>query len=408
MKELIREKYLKQIRPFYHDEGMIKVLMGMRRCGKSILMKQISTELLSENISPDNITYLDLDDPMNCGVKTPDDLNELIKSSFSDFSKRNYLFIDEVQNVEGFENIINGYRNIGVSIFITGSNSYLLSTELTTKLTGRYVEFKIFPFSFAEIEEYRRINNMQINKDNDFMDYLIYGGLPKRLDYPEKQVQEKYIDSVLNESISKDILLRKRVKDRVLLENILRFVSSIPSGEISSTSIADYLKRESIRTKPSTVNKYLNMIFASTIASKCQRYDVIGKKALKTLYKSYLTDAAIHTLHSGKKDKLDYGMLIENIVYNELMSRGYKVFVGKKGPYEIDFVVFDGLKKAYIQIAFSIIDDTVRSREESPLQSISDNYPKYIVTMDRIYFEHDGIIVLNLIDDFLLGDRFVL
>lgn len=408
MRELLREKYLCQIRPFYHDHGMIKILMGVRRCGKSTIMKQIAEELSTQGIPARNIAYLDLDNPMYNEIATPKELSELIQTSLIRSDGPCYLFIDEVQNVEGFETIINGYRNTGVSVFITGSNSYLLSTELTTKLTGRYVEFQIFPFSFQETEDYRRLNGMDTNIRGDFNEYLIYGGLPKRFDYPEASIQEKYTDSVLTEAINKDILDKRRVRDRPLLKSILSFISSIPSGEISSTSIANYLKKESVDTKPSTVNRYLDMIFASCIASKCMRYDVVGKKALKTLYKSYLSDLSIHTFYSGKKDKLDYGMLIENVVYNELVSRGYKVFVGKKGPYEIDFVVFNGLRKAYVQIAYSIADSNVREREEKPLLSMKDDYPKYIITMDPIAIEHDGLHFLNLLDDFLLGDKFII
>ena len=407
MIELVRERYLSQIRPFYHDAGVIKVLTGMRRCGKSFIMRQVLSELKSEGTPETNLLFLDLDDPVNRFITTADALDEQIRKMINGLSQPVYMFIDEVQNVNGFEQVINGYRNSGVSVFITGSNSHLLSTELTTKLTGRYVEFKVFPFSFKEVEDYRRLNGIPVNERSDFDEYLVYGGLPKRFDYPDKSVQEKYIDSVLNESISKDILLKNDLRDRHLLENVIRFISSVPGGEISSPSVTGYLKTESTDTKASTVNRYLDMVFSSSLASKCNRYDVIGKKALKTLYKSYLADLAIHTFYSGRRDDLDYGMLVENVVYNELVSRGFKVYVGKKGPYEIDFVVFNGLRKAYVQVAFSIINREVKEREEKPLLSMRDNYPKYIITMDQITIDHDGLTVLNLTDDFLLGDRFV-
>lgn len=406
MKELIRQKYLDQMRPFYHDHGIIKVLMGVRRCGKSILMRQVANELMTEGIPGKNIVYLDLDDPMNEDVDTPSKLNELIKMSFEGVEGQRYLFIDEVQNVTGFEKTVNGYRNIGVSVFITGSNSYLLSTDLTTKLTGRYIEFRIFPFSFREVEEYRKLNGIPTDHRNDFDEYLVFGGLPKRFDYAEENIQKKYVDSVIEETISKDILLRKNVRDRNLLKKIIRFVSSVPSGTMSSTSISEFMKKESINTKPSTINRYLDMIFASNISNKCERYDVVGKKALKTLYKSYLTDPSIHTFYSGKRDRLDYGMLIENVVYLELVSRGYEVYVGKKGPHEIDFVVFNGLNKAYVQAAYSVLDIDVGRREEDILLSLNDNYPKYVITMDPVIIDHRGLNVLHLVDDFLLGDGF--
>lgn len=405
MKELKRVRYLEMIRPFYNDGGMIKVLIGLRRCGKSTIMKQISEEIREQ--TPDaNIIYLDLDEDVYRNVSTPDQLDAEIKKNIAPGS--NFLFIDEVQNVDGFEKVVESYRKKNISTFLTGSNSYLLSGELTTKLTGRYFEFRILPFSFSEVEEYRRTNNIDVDPQKDFNDYLIYGGLPKRFDYPDASSQQKYVFSVIEETKKKDILKRSKVRDMALLDRMIAFVASIPSQEISSNSIKKYIAKEGIRTKQTTVSNYLDKIFSSNIASKCQRYDVVGKKALKTLYKSYLSDLAIHTFISGKKDRLDFGMLIENIVYNELISRGYTVLVGKKGKYEIDFVISDGLKKAYIQVAYLIPEQEVLDREERPLLSLKDNYPKYIVSMDPITMSDNGIIRLNLIDDFLLGDRFSL
>ena len=405
MKELKRERYLKMIRPFYNDGGMIKVLTGIRRCGKSTIMRQISDEIREQVPDPD-IIYLDLDDEVYRDMTSPDQLDEEIKKSAS--KGRKYLFIDEIQNISGFEKVIESYRKKDYSIFITGSNSYLLSGELVTKLTGRYLEFKILPFSFSEVQEYRGINGISRDDVSDFNDYLIYGGLPKRFDYPDVSVQQRYVFTVIEETKKKDILRRNKVRNKQLLDQMIGFIASVPSQEISADSIKDYLVREGIRTKQTTVMRYLDMVFSSNIASKCMRYDVVGKKALKTLYKSYVADTAIHTYYSGKKDKLDFGMLIENIVYNELISRGFTVFVGKKGGKEIDFVVSDGLRKAYVQAVYLMPNKEVVDREEGPLLSIRDNYPKYIVSMDPLTISSNGIVRLNLISDFLLGDGFVL
>lgn len=406
MTELVRERYLSQIRPFYHDHGMIKVLVGLRRSGKSVLMSQIERELIAQGIEKQNIVSLDLDDRVYRNITAAESLERCIDDGFRFSDGPHYLLIDEVQNVEGFETLLNGYRNEGVSVFITGSNSYLLSGELTTKLTGRYIEFRILPFSYREVQEYRKLNGIETDDRKDFNEYLIYGGFPKRFEYSDHPTQEKYVDSILEETKEKDILTRSNIRDRHLLDVLVRFISSVPSQEISSPSISNYLRKEGLNTKPATVQKYLDLIFSSNISSKCQRFDVIGKKALKTLYKSYLADMSLHTFESGRKDRLDYGMLVENIVYNELISRGYKLMVGKKGPYEIDFVVFSGLKKAYVQVAFSIADPEVRKREIRPLLGMKDNYPKYLITMDPLVMEEEGIHILNLVDDLLLGEGF--
>lgn len=406
MIELKRERYLSSMEPFLHDGGMIKVLTGIRRCGKSTILRQIEEVLRSSGNA--SVAYLDLDDEVNDGITTPAALRTAIDEFFDGTSGKRYLLIDEIQNVVGFETVVESYRRKDVSVFITGSNSYLLSGELVTKLTGRYIEFRIMPFSFSEVEEYRRLNSMPVDIQTDFNDYLIYGGLPKRFDYPSVSVQERYVFAILEEIKRKDILARGKVRNRDLLDKMIGFIASVPSQEISTESIADFIGKEGIDAKKDTVRKYLNEIFSSNIASKCQMYDVMGKKALKTLYKSYLADPSLRTFISGKKERLDYGMLVENVVYNELISRGYTVFVGRKGKREIDFVVSDGMRKAYVQVAYLMPTQDVVEREEAPLLSMRDGFPKYIVSMDPIAISDNGIKRLNLISDFLLGDGFKL
>ncbi len=406
MIELKRTRYLTALEPFIHDGGMIKVLTGIRRCGKSTIMKQIAD--IVGNSGDVSIVYLDLDEDVYEDVMTPDSLRSVIEESFRGTEKKRYLFIDEIQNVDGFETVVESYRKKDVSVFITGSNSYLLSGELATKLTGRYIEFRIMPFAFSEIEEYRRLNNIATDIQSDFNDYLIYGGLPKRLDYPSVSAQEKYVFAILEEIKKKDILRRGRVRNKGLLDRLIGFISSIPSQEISVDSITSFVSKQDSPTKKNTVKKYLEEIFSSNIASKCMMYDVMGKKVLKIHYKSYLTDLSLHTFVSGKKDRLDYGMLIENVVYNELISRGYSVLVGRKGKTEIDFVVSDGMRKAYVQVAYLMPDSEVVEREEGPLLAMKDGFPKYIISMDPLTVSDNGIKRLNLVNDFLLGDGFKL
>ena len=408
MVELIREKYLSRIRPFYHDSGMIKVLTGVRRCGKSTIMNQIIGELKQSGIDERDIAHIDLDTKKYLAVKTVEKLEAIIDSLLDGIPGKKYLFIDEIQNVKDFEPLINAYRNDGVSVFITGSNSYLLSGELMTKLTGRYVEFKIGTFSFKEIRDYFEINNIKFDKDREFQNYLEYGGYPKRLEYPDANAQEEYVRSVIDETIEKDIFKSKKVRDKQLLRNILNYIVSTPSAVISTTSISDYLRSERINTLPSTVGRHLDLIYSSKIASKCERFDIVGKKSLKTLYKSYVADTSIHALYPKHRTDIRMGMVLENIVHNELVSRGYTVSVGKLRNKEIDFVVSQGRKLAYVQVTYMMSDEETWKREFDPLISIRDGFPKYIISLDPVQIDREGIHMLHLVNDFLLGDGFKL
>ncbi|MBQ2763307.1 MAG: ATP-binding protein [Candidatus Methanomethylophilaceae archaeon] len=406
MQDLIREKYLSKIRPFYHDSEVIKVLTGIRRCGKSTIMCQIMNELYSSGIPSSDIVYIDLDSKPHLKVKTSEQLELLIDNRSCGRIPR-YLFIDEIQNINGFESLINAYRNDGSSVFITGSNSHLLSGELVTKLTGRFIEFKIQTFSFDEVRRFHELNSLDFDKGEAFNDYLRLGGYPRSFHYDGEE-RVKYIRSVIDETVEKDILMSRKVRDRPLLHRILDFVISNPGAEISSTSIAKFLRSEKIETLPSTVNRHLNLIFSAKLATKCERYDINGKSALKTLYKSYVADPAIHSVYPKHRDSLMIGRMIENVVFNELISRGYDVSVGKLRNSEVDFVVSNGKSTAYIQVAYLLSDPDTFKREIGALMHIKGGHPKYIISMDPIKTEFEGIRMLNLIDDFLLGDKFII
>ncbi len=401
MEDLVREKYLVRIRPFYHDDSMIKVLTGVRRCGKSTILKQIMSEL-----SDNDIVYLDLDSKPHIKITTSEELEKKIDNSFSNSGKPKYLFIDEIQNVENFESLVNAYRNDGVSVFITGSNSYLLSGELVTKLTGRYIEFPVFPFSFSEVKEFMELNDMPFSSTKEFNAYLSRGGFPQRFRYSGEEEQLIYIKQTIENSIEKDILNQRKVRNKQLLKRVLNFAISTPGAEISSLSIEKFLKSEKINTKPNTVNRYMDLIFASKILLKCNRFDIKGKKNLKTLYKSYVADPAIHSFYPEHRIDLRIGSILENIVYIELLSRGYEVTVGKIGTKEIDFIVTHGKDLAYVQVTYLMESKDTEDREERPLLEIRDAYPKYIISMDPVSVDNNGIKRLNLISDFLLGDEF--
>lgn len=406
MKELKREKYLSKIRPFYNDTDIIKVLTGVRRCGKSTIMKQIMDDLGTDTEVEKSIVYIDLDSKQNLRIRTPDSLERLIDDGFRNCKGDRFLFVDEIQNVKGFEPLINAYRNDGVSVFITGSNSYLLSGELVTKLTGRYIEFRIYTFSLSEIEEFYTLNGIPYSNTDLFQDYLFTGGYPKGITYTDQENRTLYIRSVIEETINKDILKSKKIRNKTLLSKLLDYLLSTPGAEISSTSISKYLRSENIRTNPNTVNGYLEVIFASRLVDKCMRFDISGKKALKTHYKTYVADISLYTSYPKRRHDIQMGHLLENIVFNELNSRGYDVRVGKLRDCEADFVVSDGRHTAYVQVTYLMDSQNTEKREEAPFLKIRDNYPKYIISMDPVQIDRSGIIMLHLVNDFLLGDGF--
>ena len=406
MKELLRNKYLSRIGPFIDDYETIKVLTGVRRCGKSTILKQICRGLQERGVPRSNLVHINLDSKKLRKIKDVDSLEALVDSMMPEKDGQRYLFIDEIQNVKGFEELINAYREEGVSVFITGSNSYLLSGELVTKLTGRYVEFQILPFMLSEIRDLRELNGQDFDARSEFSDYLYLGGYPKRFQYPDRDAQVLYIRSVIAESITKDIIAKRKIKNRPLLEKMINFLISTPGAKISSTSIRDYIRSENIRTTYQTVNKYLDIIFSSKLVSKCERYSIVGKKTMKTLYKAYVADPALHAVYPDMRRKLMMGRMMENIVYNELVSRGYDVTVGKLREKEVDFVVSRDFRIAYVQVAYVIDGDDTDERGIGPLLSIRDNYPKYIISMDPICMDDRGIRRISLVDDFLLGDKF--
>ena len=369
-------------------------------------MKQIVQELQDSGVEPSMIAYLDLDSKRYRKVSTADELEAEVDQLIPPEGPGRYLFVDEVQNVDGFESVINAYRNDGVSVFITGSNSYLLSGELVTKLTGRYLEFDVFPFSLSEVRDYKQLNGMDFDPSRDFQDYLVNGGFPKRFSYPDSEQQADYVRAVVREVVEKDIRKRRKVRNIQTFEKVLEYLLSTPSVTVSSTSIADFMRSEKVKVLPSTVNRYLDMIFTSRLLSKCSRVDVVGRKALKTLYKSYVSDPALHAYAAGPRTGLRIGMMLENVVYNELVSRGYDVSVGKFGDREVDFVVTRGLKKAFVQVTYVMESPETEEREEAPLLALRDASPKYIITMDPVTIGRNGIVRLNLVNDFLLGDGF--
>lgn len=395
-----RELYLSRIRGFY-DKDLIKVITGIRRAGKSVLLKQIIQELEEGGIDREHIIYINFEDIENSFLKNELDLNNYVKEKIKDKSKY-YLFFDEIQNIKNWEKAINSFKATkNVSIFITGSNSNLLSGELATLLSGRYVSFRVQPFTFKEVCQLKKMTN-QKEQEELFADYIKWGGMPQRYVFQSEMEIKTYLTDLYDSIVVKDIIARYNIKDVELLQKIIEYLMSTPSQQFSVTNILKYLSSENRSCSNETLYNYLSYIVNSYIMSKAQRYDIKGKKILSTNDKYYLTDIGISKVKSNQT-KQGIGSILENIVYNELINRGYEVYVGKTDNAEIDFIATNFDQKIYFQVAYMLADETIIDREFGAYHKIEDNYPKYVLSMDRFDFSRNGIVHRNIID-FLLED----
>lgn len=396
-----REKYLKKIRGFY-DQDLIKVITGIRRSGKSTLLKQIIDELKDNGVIEERIIYINFEDIDMSFIKNGMDLNDYIKKQIKNDEKY-YLFFDEIQNIIDWEKAVNSFKTTkNVSIFITGSNSNLLSGELATLLAGRYVSFKIQPFSFKEVCELKGIED-KTEIEKAFEDYIKWGGMPQRFYFKDEQETKNYLMDLYDSIVVKDVISRYKVKDVELLNKILEYLMSTPAQQFSVTNIVNYLKNENRNCSNETLYNYLSYITNSFIMNKAKRYDIKGKRVLSTNDKYYLTDLGLGQVKSSIKTK-GKGSILENIVYNELLNRGYEVLVGKSDSSEIDFIASYFDEKIYVQVAYILADDSIVEREFGAFKGIEDNYPKYVLTMDKFNFSQNGIIHKNVID-WLLEDK---
>ena len=412
-----RELYLAMIRPFYKDEDMIKVLTGVRRCGKSSIMELICNELKDNKVAKENIVYINLDKRPYKGIKTPEQLEKVIDELFLGIEGTKYLFIDEIQNIKDFEESINAYREEGdYSIFITGSNSYMLSGELATKLTGRYIEFRIGTLSFYEYIEMKKFFNKDINNDMniEFTNYILEGGFPLTVKYDEVESKKVYVQSVINEIFEKDIKRNKKIRDKSLFNQIQTYIINNFGSTTSVDGIREYLKRvNGNRPGKNTIYNYLSVLENAKIISKCSRFDLKSKKSLNGEEKYYLTDLSFY-FATNTDNRINYGPVLENIIYNYAVLNGYSVSIGRIGKLEVDFIVRDIINNnyAYIQVAKTIDNGIVNDkgipvteeREYRPLESIKDNYPKYVLTLDYLLQQRNGIKHENIIK-FILENK---
>lgn len=402
-----REDYLKKIRGFYHDDGVIKVLTGVRRCGKSCLMQTIVEELKEAGIREDHIIYLDLDRYGFRSVKMPGQLEALIEPALK-VDGMKYLFIDEVQNVEGFEEVVNEFRaEGGFSIFITGSNSYLLSGELATKLTGRYVEFEVQTLSFREYREMKRFLGQEVDSNPvaELDRYILEGGFPKALDYPKMADKRAYVGSVIREIFEKDIRRRVKVKNVSVFNQVRDYAINNFGATTSLTNILSDLERQGVRIKRETLNRYLQILEDAKIVSRCTRFDMKSRKSLQGEQKYYLADLSFYfALNINTDNRIDYGAVLENIVYNYARSLGYEVSVGRIGKLECDFVMRSPeMECAYVQVAMTIMNDAAtEDREYRPLEQVRDNWPKFVITRSDPIQHRGGIVHENVTE--LIGE----
>lgn len=397
---IIREKYLSKIRPFYNVD-LIKVITGIRRCGKSVILNQIIDELKNNGVKEKQIIYINFESKEYSFIKNDDDLYIYVKRKIVTDDKY-YLFFDEIQNVDKWEKTVNSFKadlKENVSIFITGSNSDLLSGELATHLAGRYVSFKIFPFTFKEVCELKKIEYKdKYELERDFEEYVKWGGLPQRFILEGEEQIRTYLTDIYNSIVVKDIIDRFNIKDLDLFNRIVEYIVTTPSQTFSAENLVKYFNINDDRgVTKNTLYNYLEYMAKSMLISKVDRFDVRGKRILNGKYKYYLTDLGLGQVMNTNK-KLQMGAYLENIVYNELLSRGYDVKVGSLENGEIDFIATKGNEKIYIQVAFVLTDEKVIDREFGAFDNVIDHYPKYVITTDRFDMSQNGVIHKNVID----------
>ncbi len=391
-----RKEYLEELKR-WKEKDLIKVVTGIRRCGKSTLFDLFIDYLKSIGVSEKQIIKINLEDA-DYDFKDYKELYDYIKARLIS-DKMNYVFLDEVQNVPEFQRAVDSlYIKKNVDVYITGSNAYLLSGELATLLSGRYIEIKMLPLSFKEYVSAFPNNN---NYYQLFLEYMRNGGMPGNLSIIDTNPNDidKYMDGIFSTIVYKDIMARNNITDKILLESILKFIYDSIGSPISTKKISDTLTSKGMSTSNHTVENYITAFIESFLIYKAERFDVKGKNLLVRDYKYYSVDTGLRSYLLGKKADSDMGHILENIVYLELLRRGYKVYVGKVDDLEVDFVAEnrEGLK--YFQVALSVRDDKVLERELKSLQKTGDHYPKYLLTLDMdLESDYDGITKINVVD----------
>lgn len=396
-----REVYMQRIRPFMNTE-LIKVFTGIRRAGKSVMLELVKDELRNSGVNEANFLCINFEQFSNSQILDAKALYEKIVAFQKGIQGKTYLFFDEIQEVEGWEKCINSCRvDFDCDIYITGSNAKLLSGELATYLAGRYVEFTIYPFSFAEFLEMSRLKNPQADKSSCFMQFIKTGGMPFLSNFSgDDSAKKQYLMDIYNSVVLKDVVKRNSVRDVDALERIVAFAFSNIGHIFSATSLAKYFKSENRKISHDTILNYLKFCADAFLIYKINRYDLEGKKIVGVNEKYYCADHGLREAVFGRNTQ-NIDQVLENIVCLELLRRNFKVFVGKKGDTEIDFIAEKQDRKIYVQVAYLLASEETVRREFSVYSSVKDSFPKYVVSMDDFDFSQDGIIHKN-IKDFLL------
>lgn len=398
-----RKFYLEKIVKLIDTED-IKVITGVRRCGKTVLLKQIIDELENRGIASENIIYMSFESSKYKNIRNDNDLDEFIFSKTNNLNGKIYLLFDEIQKVKNWEVSLNSYRvDLECDIYITGSNSQLLSGELATLISGRYISINMLPFSFKELIQYYDEMYENIDEIKLFEQYLSYGGFPGLLNY-ENEEKEKYLYDLYSTIVLNDILYKNKVKDLDLLERLMEFMISNIGQLFSANSISKYIKNENRKTTPHTIINYMDYARNAFIFYQIKRENIKQKRKLLISDKYYLVDSGFYFIFNGSTQR-NWGQLLENIVFLELIRQGYSITIGKIQDLEVDFVCRKANQIKYIQVSQSILDENTRKREFKSLEKISDSYPKYVISMDSFDFSANGIIHLNIID-FLKSENF--
>ncbi len=396
---VLRNEYLERLNNLRHKK-LIKIVTGIRRCGKSTILEMFRVQLLNEDVEENQIIFLNLEEYENKELRNPDSLYSYIKERLT--SKMNYIILDEIQRVENFPDVVDSlYVKKNVDLYLTGSNSSLLSSEIATLISGRYVEIKMLPLSF---KEFVTATKQEDNLSKAYSQYVSTSSFPYVLELLQTPAEiNPYLEGIYNTVLVKDIIDRKKIYDTTVLKSVTCFLFDNIGLELSSKKIADTLTSNSRKSDPKTIEKYISALEESFIVYRAKRYNIKGKEYLKSLEKYYVSDIGLRNFMLGKK-AMDVGHILENIVYLELLRRHYDVYVGKIDDAEIDFVAQTQEGNTYIQVAASVRDEQTLQRELRPLKAVKDNYPKIILTLDDDPpGDYNGITRMNALD-WLMGD----
>ena len=395
-----RELYIEKIKPFI-DKDIIKVLTGIRRSGKSVMLKLIMEELKQNKIDEKQFININFENLINRELTTADKLHEYILKKASEIKKKCYIFLDEIQEVKDWEKCINSLRvneEYDFDIYIIGSNAKLLSGELSTYLAGRYVEFVIYPFSFKEFLETLKSIQQDVSTREAFQKYVKFGGMPFLYNLAfEEEASLQYLKDIYSSIILKDITQRNKIRDTDLLERVISYLIMNVGNNFSATSISKFFKSENRKVSVETILNYIKAAEESFLIYKVSRDDLIGKKVLNVNEKYYIADHGMREAIFGSNQR-DINQIFENIIYLELLRKGYNVRVGKVDNLEVDFVCTKGNEKIYVQVAYLLASSETIEREFTSLEKIDDNYPKYVISMDEFDMSRNGIKHINIID----------